>query len=263
MNRWFKHHQAIGRRKHSRYLDIYKSDKLTGHQTPGSSENNWRLGSARSGVIVISTPSTGHSILGGRYSVTISQHHDLSPDCHARAFVFVGRLFRSVRGEGRCPHDTRWCWQAALSGASLRHRHVTVKISTRLRPQKYMRQMDLWTLFPAFRPYPLHPRSSNRILQRTKVELDSIKHRPWWLTLGRSADSRAAPVLVTQLSRLATVSHWSHNFSMLNLLLGLISLITRDDSLAAAPLQPTLPTWCKSSEIIAGLALGQVAGGSR
>ena len=33
--------------------------------------------------------------------------------------------------------------------------------------------------------------------------------------------------------------------------------------MAAAPLQPTLPTWCKSSEIIAGLALGQVAGGRR
>ena len=149
MNRWFKHHQAIGRRKHRINLDIYKSDKLTGHQTPpGSSENNWRLRSARSGVIVISSPSTGHSILGGRYSVTISQHHELSPDCGSRAFVFVGRLFRSVRGEGRCPHDTRWCWQAALSGASLRHRHVTVKLSTRLGTQKYMWQTDTLPCFP-------------------------------------------------------------------------------------------------------------------
>ena len=41
-------------------------------------------------MIVISTPSTGHSILGGRYNVTISQHHELSPDCDSRAFVFVG-----------------------------------------------------------------------------------------------------------------------------------------------------------------------------
>ena len=58
-------------------------------------------------MIVISSPSTGHSILGGRYSVTISQHHELSPDWDSRAFVFVGRLFRSVRVREGVPmtHD--------------------------------------------------------------------------------------------------------------------------------------------------------------
>ena len=178
MNRWFKHHQAIGRRKHRIYLDIYKSDKLTGHQTPpGSSENNWRLRSARSGVIVISSPSTGHSILGGRYSVTISQHHDLSPDCHARAFVFVGRLFRSVRGEGRCPHDTRWCWQAALSGASLRHRHVPVKLSTRLGPQKYMWQTD--TLLSALILYILGVQTKYYVVLTSSLTWSNRYHGDW------------------------------------------------------------------------------------
>ena len=180
MNRWFKHHQAIGRRKHRIYLDIYKSDKLTGHQTPpGSSENNWRLRSARSGVIVISSPSTGHSILGGRYSVTISQHHDLSPDCHARAFVFVGRLFRSVRGEGRCPHDTRWCWQAALSGASLRHRHVPVKLSTRLGPQKYMEMHGHYSLLSALILYILEVQTEYYSVQKSSLTRSNIDHGDW------------------------------------------------------------------------------------
>ena len=193
MNRWFKHHQAIGRRKLRISLDIYKSDKLTGHpRTPGSSENNWRLRSARSGVIVISTPSTGHSILGGRYNVTISQHHELSPDCDSRAFVFVGVAAEvsGVREGVPMTHE----------GAGRLH-CLAPHSDTDMSPSSSVPGLDprntcgKWTYWhPAFCPYP---RSSNRILRRNKAELDTIKQRPWWLTLGRRPDSRAAPVSVT------------------------------------------------------------------
>ena len=183
---------AVGSSAERISLDIYKSDKLTGHQTPGSSENNWRLRSARSGVIVISTPSTGHSILGGRYNVTISQHHELSPDCDSRAFVFVGVAAEvsGVREGVPMTHE----------GAGRLH-CLAPHSDTDMSPSSSVPGLDpkntcgKWTYWhSAFCPYP---RSSNRILRRTKAELDTIKQIPWWLTLGRSADSRAAPVSVT------------------------------------------------------------------